>query len=193
MVYARGPSDAPVDVGQQQHKNRKDSHKCCWLGNYSPILIFSLSTTLKFGLPSAIVISRKPRARPPPIHQRRFIQKSNWFMVCVCPSFRKAFPFMRNTRGTGRVSARARDEDGMRVRRRRRDKWWWDAARGVSRRAETYVGHAFPNGHRFRPIRLNCGRGRRIVFAFVVRNARGQLWEFNRENGRMVVAEPLGC
>jgi hypothetical protein len=45
--------------------------------NHLPILIFSLSTTLKFGLPSAIVISRKPGARPPPIHQRRFIQKSN--------------------------------------------------------------------------------------------------------------------
>lgn len=42
-------------------------------------------------------------------------------MVCVCPSFRKAFPFMRNARGTGRVSARVKDENGMNVRQRRDD------------------------------------------------------------------------
>jgi len=81
-------------------------------------------------------------------------------MVCVCPSFRKAFPFMRNTWGTGRASARVNDGDGWglaRVRRRRRDDRGWDAARGVSRRAETYVGQAFPNGRRFRPIRPKRG------------------------------------
>lgn len=39
-------------------------------------------------------------------------------MVCVCPSFRKAFPFMRNARGTGRVSARVNDGDATTVRRR---------------------------------------------------------------------------
>lgn len=76
-------------------------------------------------------------------------------MVCVCPSFRKAFPFMRNARWTGRWSARVSNGDGTRVRRRRCDKRGRGAARGVSRRAETYVGQAFPNASRFRPIRPN--------------------------------------
>lgn len=130
---------------------------------HSPILIFSLSTTLKFGLPSAIVISRKPGS----LHVRRqFINDisfknviDSWF---VCPSFRKAFPFMRNARRTRRVSARVNDRDGTSVRRRRCDVHGRDAARGVSRRAETYVGQAFPNGPRFRPICLNCERRSKI-------------------------------
>lgn len=36
-------------------------------------------------------------------------------MVSVCPSFRKAFPFMRNARETGTTGERARVRDGVTV------------------------------------------------------------------------------
>lgn len=143
-------------------------------------------------------------AAPNPVHVgRQFINVSfkkvidSWFW---CPSFRKAFPFMRNasgdgndgrsdgrmvggggggggSAGTGRGAvvgrgwtggARARSHERRRqarVWRRRRDRGGRvgdgvggrrRAARGVSRRAETYVGQVFPNGSRFRPIRPKC-------------------------------------
>lgn len=109
----------------------------------------------------SLAYPRPSSFRANPVHVRRqFINDvsfkkviDSWF---VCPSFRKAFPFMRNARGTGRVNARVKDEDWTRVQQRRCNKCGWDAVRGVSRRAETYVGQAFPNRQRFRPIRLTC-------------------------------------
>lgn len=51
-------------------------------------------------------------------------------MVCVCPSFRKAFPFMRNAWGDGRVNARVSNGVGTKVRRRRCVKYGWTRVRG---------------------------------------------------------------
>jgi len=85
--------------------------------------------------------------------------------VCVCVlavSFLpKSVPIHAKCSGDrtdGWASARAwaSDGDGKIVQRRRHEMCGRAAARRVSRRAETYVGHAFPNGPRFRPIRLNC-------------------------------------
>lgn len=124
-------------------------------------------------------------AAPNPVHVRRqFINDGSfkkvidsWFGVLPSEKRSHSCEMRRGTgandgrtmdeRGTGEsgrvAGARAlsSDGDGTRVRRRRRSCGGRGAVRGVSRRAETYVGQALPNGPRFRPIRPNCAVDRR--------------------------------
>lgn len=103
----------------------------------------------------------------------------------MCVSFLpKSVPIHAKCSGDGRVSARVKDEDWTSVRQRRCNKCGWDAVRRVSRRAETYVGQAFSNGPRFRPISLNCTCLSKLFYLLSL-DTYGRFSPFNSDKGCM--------